>query len=285
MNPATRTDTPIARGVTKLREALAAIPPQHRGPVAAFWQALRGELKALLDQNTALRTGTTAARPPTTDSINDLRLAFDNELTQTGQLVSEDETSTTVEAIWDLPPDWVMSRLENDATQHQQASPYFSSVVTSCWLAGNAPAHRNGYQKKNLRNSLRPGHNVPPQRRLIGCQPWLHQLAIVAKGQGVQLTLTAGENHTHEVSHLCHTPGCFNPEHVVVELRAENAARNSCKGHVVVRAPDGTVINPCWHWRSGVRMPCLLPVVHLPRDGGGRHFDRVGTGGEEFRRR
>jgi hypothetical protein len=31
-----------------------------------------------------------------------------------------------------------------------------------------------------------------------------------------------------EVSHLCHQPGCFNPDHLVIERKARNNLRNEC---------------------------------------------------------
>ncbi len=34
-----------------------------------------------------------------------------------------------------------------------------------------------------------------------------------------------------EASHLCHHPGCCNPEHLIIESRANNIKRNTCFLH------------------------------------------------------
>lgn len=36
----------------------------------------------------------------------------------------------------------------------------------------------------------------------------------------------------HHASHLCHQPTCINPDHIVVEDKADNEARKVCKGKV-----------------------------------------------------
>lgn len=63
-----------------------------------------------------------------------------------------------------------------------------------------------------------------------------------------------------QASHLCHETTCVNPDHIVVEPKAENEARKSCKGLVVVRTTIlGRVFwlrpRPCLH-----QPPCLFPV-------------------------
>ncbi len=60
-------------------------------------------------------------------------------------------------------------------------------------------AHPNGYQKINLRNTPQPLGDLTQPGRTIGSQPFVHQIAIVAQGNGPLLRATA-EGQGYEVS-------------------------------------------------------------------------------------
>jgi len=54
------------------------------------------------------------------------------------------------------------------------------------------------------------------------------QVELLLRGQD-------SEAQGYYASHLCGIANCINPQHIVVETRAENEARKSCHQHVVVR--------------------------------------------------
>lgn len=109
----------------------------------------------------------------------------------------------------------------------------------------------------------------------LGIQPFLHQLAVVASGNGQNLLRTSASNGTDEVSHLCHNSGCFNPDHVVVESKELNRARWACGGAFIVKATDGSVYHPCVHGAVEHRRSCLLPTFRMER---GSYYVNTKTG-------
>lgn len=129
-----------------------------------------------------------------------------------------------------------------------------------CKLAALIPSHEKGYIKINLRNTS--GVN--------SCQPFLHQLVITAKGHGEQLR-GAGPNGPEEfrnsVSHLCHNPGCFNPNHIFVEPHIENVQRNSCKGQFIINYKNEFLYDPCTHGRGRIKKKCVLPTKLIETPG------------------
>lgn len=168
---------------------LQALPPQHRNTLHEFWRQVRHGFDDLDEQIRVLQHDPQprpASRPSTSASVNNLReefqVALDNEALQ------QQEASRTVEKIWDLDPTWV----HNNLTKTRVVSGAFG-----CWTSSNVEAHPSGYGKVNLRNTKRPGTNEK-----IGCQPFIHQLAIVAKGQGQNLLNTQGGQY--EVRCLLH---------------------------------------------------------------------------------
>ena len=80
---------------------------------------------------------------------------------------------------------------------------------------------------------------------------YIHHLALIAAGRVGEL-----KGSPYQVSHLCHQPTCFNPEHLVVETREENLARNRCIGWtwLTCPCPCGVKFNPCTHIPK-----CILP--------------------------
>lgn len=243
---------------------LQETPPQIRPRLAQFWQMVRHEVVFLEERLLAALPGpqaesgpsqmpllppaSTPVLPTSSPSHELAREAIDQALTDAGLAVAD--LSVTVEKIYDLDPQWVIERLISARTQ--------VTPELGCWLTDNVPAHPNGYTKFNLRNTRHPSTH-----ELIGCQPFIHQLAVVAGGRGVQLLNTSGPHATHEVSHLCHEGRCFNPAHVVVETEGLNSARRSCVGAYFVTHPDGTAWHPCPHGLAEHYKRCLLRRLRL----------------------
>lgn len=134
----------------------------------------------------------TPARPPTSNSVVAVRDAVQQSLVDDANAF--DSASNTILDIADVPSAWATSYISGKRT-------YTTSL--GCWLSSNAPAHRNGYQKTNLRNTAKPNTGGK-----FTTQPFMHQLAIVAKGDGSLLRLCSDwtdsekKKHykTHEVS-------------------------------------------------------------------------------------
>jgi hypothetical protein len=140
-----------------------------------------------------------------------------------------------------------------------------------CMLSTKASGHSNGYIRINLRNTRSRINGAG----LINCSPYLHQVAVIAKGR-LNTLRAAGQAGGHQVSHLCHNEACFNPEHVIVESAALNKARASCQGQKIVRfyhLDDGqnvrrdsrrneisTQYHPCRHGVNENRVLCILPT-------------------------
>ena len=84
-----------------------------------------------------------------------------------------------------------------------------------------------------------------------------HRLCVLAYGVPAAVQRLLWEDDTH-ASHLCHCSLCIEPTHIVVESRAANEARKTCKGLLVVRTTIGGVEYdlspaPCPH-----NPPCIF---------------------------
>lgn len=269
----------------RVRNLLASLPPANRPQFAEFWAFVRGRIrdfeqqiqhlllqKLVLEQeleatkvrlNAAqetiddllLKSQKSASRPATSASVDQLR--FDLQDLMDAEFGDLHEVSETVESIWDLDPAWVHSKLNADREAAVEAQDSRARQL-GCWLRRADSNHEYGYTKVNLRNTFRPG-----SRTRIGCQPFRHQLAVVAAGFGQNLLRTSAPDGTDEVSHLCLNPRCFNPDHVIVESKEINRKRWSCGGAWAVRAADGTVYYPCPHGGEEHGRQCLLPRSQL----------------------
>jgi hypothetical protein len=238
------------------RAALESVPLGSRAALARFWVQVRENLADLDREIRTLRglRGAVPLPPSSTASARDVRDEFDEIF---ANLEGCEDQSPTLGAIRTLTQSQAMSILEGMRDLGQAND-------LGCWFGQTAPSHRNGYVKINLRNTRRQGGNSG----FIGVQPFAHQLAVVASGRGYMLNAVAQPDHRFNVSHLCHNPGCFNPQHCVVEESSVNRLRNQCQASVILELPDGTVYNPCPHWNMGSRrMACILPTVNLRGDG------------------
>ena len=105
-------------------------------------------------------------------------------------------------------------------------------------MTNESTNHQYGYTL-NFRNTPNPNGSGS-----IGVQPFRHQLAIVARGDGEDLLHTVPGGTC--LSHGCHNGRCFNPDHLWVEKTEVNQARKSCVGAYIIRS-DGTIYHPCPH--------------------------------------
>lgn len=105
----------------------------------------------------------------------------------------------------------------------------------TCWVGDQAPTSA-GYARLNVTLET---SGTPPEK--ITADVFAHHIAIIANGHGSQLDLTG---ISHDASHLCHNKLCWNPSHIILELKLDNQGRNSCRNSFVIKCADGTVINP-----------------------------------------
>lgn len=205
-SPSRRPPDVVRDQLENLNDLLKEVGREKAPAIHKFWKGVRGALQAQTDEIRQLREAqqtlardtqsvVPAVRPDTSHSVNQLRLALDDQF---DRLVQEaDEASNTVEAIIALPQQWVQNYLS------QRRSHSHPSEL-GCWVSGNRPGHENGYVKLNLRNTTYPAGSA--RSGLIGVQPWEHQMTIVGKGEGERLRLatkrTATGRSDYEVS-LC----------------------------------------------------------------------------------
>ena len=130
-----------------------------------------------------------------------------------------------------------------------------------CWVAGNEPAHDNGYKAINLANTKSRADG--PDVKIGIKKMYLHHLALIADDRMDELSWCTQANNIFQVSHLCHNGGCFNPAHLKVEESARNKDRNSCQGHEIIQYNGSGPMryNPCRHGGElGEYHKCLLPT-------------------------
>jgi hypothetical protein len=281
--------------VDQVRQLLISLNPTQRAGFGNFWGDIRQQLNRqdeeiarlcqqvqnLTQQNDLLNQQLQAAlnpvppgsanRPRTSDSIQqqrfDMQAVLDEEFPDLG------DTSVTVESIWDLDPAWVRSRLNVDR-QNAAENELRKWATLGCWMGPIDNNHPYGYTKVNLRNTTHPTRQP---RTMIGCQPFRHQLAVVAAGLGQNLLRTSGKMATDDVSHLCHNHRCFNPDHVIVESKGMNQRRGTCVGQWIVKfRGSGTIYNPCVHDGEEHRRGCLLPRMELLN--GQSYYQNSGSG-------
>lgn len=240
--------------IQQLQQQQAAAAPPPAPPPAAPQPALAG--------GAGLPLLAPPPRPHTSDSLDAVRVAVNTAILNVAR--EADEGSTVIEEICDLDPAWARNFL-----MRQKHVLLCQQSELGCWVSGNAPSEKQ-YVKVNMRNTRRPGSN-----NTFTTQPFGHQLAVVAAGNGQMLRLTSGNVNSREFdcSHLCHNPACFCPEHLIVEESALNKRRNTCHRSFIIVHPDGTIINPCTHWIEGRRLHCILPSRQISTNAVGRALD------------
>jgi hypothetical protein len=179
-------------------------------------------------------------RPQTADSTVGHRLEY----------VLDNATLPTNPHDFDRIP---LTLARSTCQQHRNTG---TRLPLGCWISPNVPSHSNGYVKINFRNTMVGGAQ-------LGCQIYLHQLALIADNREGELKAATDPDRDMQVSHLCHEGRCFNPAHLVVEDANMNKERNTCQGHYIIRH-GGMSWHPCAHARDGVRKRCILAEKFLP---------------------
>lgn len=142
-----------------------------------------------------------------------------------------------------------------------------------CWVAGNEPAHENGYKAVNLANTKSQADGAGDVK--IGLRKvYLHHLALIADDRRDELGWCTQANNLFQVSHLCHNGGCFNPAHLKVEESWRNKQRNSCQGHEILSYSGWGPLkyHPCSHGGELNEFHrCLLPTRFITESGSYRN--------------
>lgn len=174
----------VAQQLGALRQLMQSLPPPSRPLVHQFWTGVRsaltslgGEVQQLRDDLSRATAGASVQRPDTSQSVLAMRNQVDQVLQSEEEAVTE--ASDTVKKICTLPQGWALNYLKKIYSSQQNE--------LDCWVSTHAQAHSTGYVKINLRNTPHPDPSVGGT---IDAQPFLHQLAVVAKGQGARLRLT-----------------------------------------------------------------------------------------------
>lgn len=251
--------------VPRIRDILKEIPKDHRPALISVWSDLRNVINAQEDTIQEMKAATTkdqmleiAQRPATRDSVVAAREQLNDALDEAGQLAAQ--PSKTLLSIYQLDPHWVEGYLK--AIRE-------TSNELGCWLLQDADPEK--YKKLNWRTKRHPTTGA-----LFDCQPFAHQLAVVARNDGNSLLNV--EKGGYEVSHRCHVNSCFNPAHVIVEQQELNKRRNQCRGSYIVECTGcGAVYHPCPHAAERPHFKsCLLTTRKL--QGGKYHACQVGVG-------
>jgi len=160
---------------------MRSLPQEQRAQFHEFWRDIRMGFDQL-DETIEQLTGRppTASRPSTSHIVNSLRDEY-AELIE-DQSLRDVSASETVEKIWDLDPVFVMDKLQ----ERRKSVIPVKMAELECWWTGNKPCHNTGYVKMNLRNTINPDTN-----QVIDAEPFIHQLSIIAKGEGVRLLGTS----------------------------------------------------------------------------------------------
>lgn len=253
-----------------LHPVLAQLEPVPKRALVSLWGRIRAAISGLEGQvldleaqvmrrthsrAASVATVSTISRPPTSDSVLARRADLEASLDDAAEgTVAEN----VILAIKDLDPVWVQGKLAayRSRGKEEAGDPRFGPEGTCCWYPSQESGHDRGYVRVNWRNT------AGPSGVKIGVNPYLHQLAVVAAGQGQRLTL-ASKNGGYHVSHLCHNTACMNPVHVIIESAQKNQSRKPCNGAVKLRFPDGSIVDPCKCAHDGSR-PCILPTWSKP---------------------
>lgn len=137
-------------------------------------------------------------------------------------------------------------------------------TALGCYLSNSVD--ETGRTVLNLENSK---STIPGQTdREIGLKmAYAYHLSLIADGRMDSL-LWVTKGTGFEVSHLCHNKGCFAPQHLIVEEKARNQARNSCMGHEIIQF-QSMRYHPCAHGgRDGKQFhKCVLPTKKFENGG------------------
>lgn len=172
-----------------------ASPQGVKGRLQLLWQDMRRALDAQntevnnLRQQLARATNTApAARPNTAVAVQNVRFGVEQAMNAAARLTLDEEAVT--DKLAEMDPDYARNKLhalrDSTARNLPGGTDRPGNNPLGCWLT---PINQESRGKVNLRNSAKPAHLGGG---VWDMQPWRHQLAAVASGQGGQLPLTAG---------------------------------------------------------------------------------------------
>lgn len=183
--------SPLAKHLDKYHTVLASLPLILRPGLTGLW----GDIRATINEQSALimklsqlsnkpvavlsrplvQSSLSAERPRTSESVDLMREAIQVSLEE--EALRTLKASETIEEIHLIDPAWALKLLQKHTTR-------ISSI--GCWFSDNQPNHPNGYTKLNLRGTPHPSRSGK-----FKCQPFFHQLAVIASGRGIELLLTS----------------------------------------------------------------------------------------------
>jgi len=181
-----------AQHLDAFRRILLSLDRDARQTLTTFWGDVRSSLnsqddtiKNLQQQVAQAPPAAPIAPPPRPDTSNSVDVVRQTVMTALqNEALYVQEASNTIEEIYNLDPAWTYGWLRG------QRNVFISNgLELGCWVSGNAAAHANGYSKVNMRGTQVPGSNP---RRNFTCNPFSHQVGIVAAGHGDKLLLASG---------------------------------------------------------------------------------------------
>lgn len=122
-----------------------------------------------------------------------------------------------------------LSRLINGYTDKSKSGyPAATTNSSGCTLAQKSPNRAdNGYVQITPISSATRSGTVNGTVKAKPKPQNAHRLAVVAH-KGAQDRTNLLDNGYH-ASHRCHNPTCINPDHIVVETKANNEGRKRCR--------------------------------------------------------
>lgn len=186
------TSTPGQQMFPQFKAILQEASPAQKQRLAALWNNVIKSWKGQEDEVDRLRLelqvtlGTAIPRPDTTDSVTRARRETSRALEE--EAAESVENSLTLRTIVTLPTMWLRDRLQERRDQASEQASHTQEL--GCWLGSGSPAHRD-YGKINWRNTKHPNPGAAGGNKLIGVQPFAHQLAAVVNGDGAKMPLTA----------------------------------------------------------------------------------------------
>lgn len=179
------TNAVIAEWARRIQLLCTRLPTAERGDLYQLWRAIRDFLTA------HVREIQQPSRPSTSNSVMEFRDRVGLLLDQSAVEITN--ASETIRSIQGLRPGWAQ-----DMVDLHYRIPGETRIVqsTGCCISLKQPSHK-GYHKLNLRNTWYREQGQAD--RLISAQPFLHQLVVVGKGEGLRLPLTSGPNAAYHV--------------------------------------------------------------------------------------
>jgi Zinc-binding loop region of homing endonuclease len=207
--------------------------------------ALRSKFNSIVRPHTSISFGSiagpTSLNPPITQSC--LQLAMGKTIAKDDPTLTVVTKSTTARELFALTPKQAAWSLYGMCRGYSsKAGPIAPAELRGpygCWIS-KARTHLHGghcqmipwLEASGPRSNVRLGGGL--KNLALKRQPQtLHRLAVRAWKPLSEVRLILEDSASagtpgFEVSHLCHQPDCFNPDHLTIERKARNNLRNEC---------------------------------------------------------